>query len=279
MRCRGAPKREGARVLPYGVDVTVPSVARMYDHLLGGRDNYPADRAACDELLHHVPSMRELALNNRQFLRRVVHVLAAEYGIRQFIDHGSGLPTQDNVHEVAQRVDPDSRVVYIDNDPIVRRIGGLLLESNENTAVLQADMRDTDAIFSSEPVDRLIDPTEPVAALFVSVLHCLPDSSQPARLIAQVADRLPAGSMMVVCQLVSDSAQVRDVVTRLMDVQTQGHWGRVREKADVAAFCAPLDLVEPGLVEVSAWRPGQDDVPAQLTWEWEEYGGVGFVRG
>ncbi|MDQ0935179.1 SAM-dependent methyltransferase [Streptomyces turgidiscabies] len=264
--------------LPYGVDVTIPSVARMYDSLLGGQDNYPADRAACTELLKHVPSMRELALNNRQFLRRVVQVLAAEYGIRQFIDYGSGLPTQDNVHEVAQRVDPASRVVYIDNDPIVRAIGGVLLESNENTAVLQADMRDTDEIFSSEPVRRLIDFTQPVAALFVSVLHCIPDASGPAQLVARVADRLPAGSMMVVCQLVSDSAQVRDFVTGFMDEQTQGHWGRVREKRDVADFCVPLDVVEPGLVEVSGWRPGMDEVPTQSSWEWEEYGGVGIVR-
>ncbi|KUL53252.1 SAM-dependent methyltransferase [Streptomyces sp. NRRL S-1521] len=264
--------------LPYGVDVTIPSVARMYDSLLGGQDNYPADRAACEELLQHVPSMRELALNNREFLRRVVQVLAAEYGIRQFIDHGSGLPTQDNVHEIAQRVDPASRVVYIDSDPIVRTIGGVLLASNENTAVLQADMRETEAIFSSEPVRRLIDPNQPVAALFVSVLHCIPDRDRPAELIARVANRLPPGSMMVVCQLVSDSAQVRDFVSRFMDEQTQGHWGRVREKKDVADFCAPLEVIEPGLVEVSTWRSRPDDVPAQLSWEWEEYGGVGFVR-
>ncbi|MEV7862952.1 SAM-dependent methyltransferase [Streptomyces hirsutus] len=264
--------------LPYGVDVGIPSVARMYDSLLGGRDNYPADRAACEELLRHVPSMRELALNNREFLRRVVHVLAAKYGIRQFIDHGSGLPTLDNVHEIAQRVDPSSRVVYIDNDPIVRAIGGVLLASNENTAVLQADMRDTDEIFASEPVERLIDRNEPVAALFVSVLHCIPDRDRPTELIARVADRLPDGSMMVVCQLVSDSAQIRDAVSRFMDEQTQGHWGRVREKKDVAGFCAPLDVIQPGLVEVSTWQPRHDDVPTQLSWEWEEYGGVGFVR-
>ncbi|MFH9828208.1 SAM-dependent methyltransferase [Streptomyces bobili] len=264
--------------LPYGVDVTVPSVARMYDSLLGGQDNYPADRAACEELLTRLPSMRELALNNREFLRRMVYVLAADYGIRQFIDHGSGLPTQDNVHEIAQRVDPSSRVVYVDNDPIVRTIGGVLLASNENTAVLQADMRDTDAVFSSEPVGRLIDPSEPVGALFVSVLHCIPDRDRPAELIARVADRLPAGSMMVVCQLVSGSARVREFVSRFMGEQTQGHWGRVRERKDVADFCTPLDLIQPGLVEVSMWRPRPDDVPAQLSWEWEEYGGVGFVR-
>ncbi|MEV0259042.1 SAM-dependent methyltransferase [Streptomyces sp. NPDC050732] len=263
---------------PYGVDVNTPSVARMYDSLLGGKDNYPADRAACEALLEHVPSMRELALNNREFLRRAVHTLSSEYGIRQFIDHGSGLPTQENVHEIAQRVDPSSRVVYIDNDPIVRRIGGLLLERNANTAVLEEDMRDTERIFASDPVRRLIDPSEPVAALFVSVLHCIPDSDRPAELIARVADKLPPGSAMVVCQLVSDSPQVRGFVTDFMAEQTQGHWGRVREKSDVTDFCAPLDLVHPGLVEVSTWRPRHDDVPAQQTWEWEEYGGVGFVK-
>jgi hypothetical protein len=110
------------------------------------------------------------------------------------------------------------------------------------------------------------------------VLHCIPDSDGPASLIARVADRLPPGSMMVVCQLVSDSAQVRDVVSRFMDEQTQGHWGRVREKKDVADICAPLEIIAPGLVEVSTWRPGHDDAPAQLSWEWEEYGGAGFVR-
>ncbi|MEW2134933.1 SAM-dependent methyltransferase [Streptomyces sp. NPDC005435] len=294
--------------LPYGVDVSVPSVARMYDRLLGGHDNYPADRAACEALLTQVPSMRELALNNRAFLRRVVHTLAGEYGIRQFIDHGSGLPTQDNVHEVAQRVDPASRVVYVDNDPIVRAMGSGLLESNDRTAVLQADMRDTQTIFGSEPVRRLIDFGEPVAALFVSVLHCIPDHDRPQALVRRVADLLPPGSMMVVCQLVSDSAEIRDAVTQFMKEQTRDHWGRVRERADVAAFCAPLDLEEPGLTEVSAWRPRpgdapshrtgendapphrtgendvppqrtwENDVPPQRTWEWEEYGGVGFVR-
>ncbi|MFD4835443.1 SAM-dependent methyltransferase [Streptomyces uncialis] len=264
--------------LPYGIDVNTPSVARMYDSLLGGRDNYPADRAACSALLEKVPSMRELALNNRQFLRRVVHTLAKDFGVRQFIDHGSGLPTQDNVHEIAQRVDDRSRVVYIDNDPIVRNIGGAILERNDRTAVIQADMRHTENIFTHPSVTGLIDMREPVAALFVSVLHCLPDSDDPGALIADVASRLPDGSFMVVCQLVSGSPAICDFVTGFMDEQTQGNWGRVREKSDVAAYCAPLDLVEPGLVEVSRWRPGADDVPPQLTFEWEEYGGVGQVR-
>ncbi|WP_098017746.1 SAM-dependent methyltransferase [Streptomyces sp. b62] len=266
--------------LPYGVDVRTPSVARMYDHLLDGKDNFAADRAACDHLLQQVPSMKDLALNNRAFLQRVVRALAQEYGIRQFIDHGSGLPTQDNIHQIAQRVDAASRVVYVDSDPIVRSVGGALLETNDRTAVLQADMRDTQEIFDSEPVRRLIDFREPVAALFVSVLHCIPDADRPVDLIRRVRSRLASGSVMVICQLVSESEQVRDEVSAFMDRETRGHWGRVRTRADVESYFEDngLSVVEPGIVEVSRWRPAEVPVaPPQQSFEWEEFGGAGMV--
>ncbi|MEU9125225.1 SAM-dependent methyltransferase [Streptomyces sp. NPDC048506] len=256
------------------VDVTVPSVARMYDHYLGGKDNYAVDREACEELSKVVPSTQVLAINNRRFLQRVVRWLATEHGIRQFVDHGSGLPTQDNVHQVAQRVDPDARVVYVDNDPIVLAHGRALLEENANTVVIQADMRDTDGIFDSPEVERLIDFDQPVAALFVSVLHCIPDSSDPAGLIKRVADRLAPGSFLVVCQLVSEDKATRDFVTEFMRVQTQGHWGRVRQQHELAGFLDGLEVLEPGLVEVSTWKPDADIGPRQLTQEWIEYGGV-----
>lgn len=256
------------------IDVTVPSVARMYDFLLDGKDNYPADREATEQLLEQVPSTKVLALNNRQFLRRVVRRLAEDYGIRQFVDHGSGLPTQDNVHEVAQRVDPASRVVYVDNDPIVLAHGRALLEQNENTAVIQADMRDTEKIWGSDEVRRLINLDEPVAALFVSVLHCIPDSDDPAGVVHRVAAKLPPGSFLVVCQLVSESAETRQFVTEFMDQATGGQWGRVRQESDVHGFLDGLELLEPGLVEVSTWRPDSDLGPAQPSQEWIEFGGV-----
>jgi SAM-dependent methyltransferase len=257
------------------IDVTVPSVARMYDYLLDGKDNYPADRQATEQLLQAVPSMKVLALNNRRFLRRVVRVLAQEYGIRQFVDHGSGLPTQDNVHEVAQRVQPGARVVYVDNDPIVLAHGRALLEENENTAVLQADFRDTDSIWNSSEVRRLIDPDEPVAALFVSVLHCIPDSDDPAGVVRRVAERLPSGSCLVVCQLVSEDAETRRYVTEFMDHSTGGNWGQVRQEADVHRFLQGTEILPPGLVEVSTWRPDGDLAPRQPSFEWIEFGGVG----
>ncbi|MFJ5531906.1 SAM-dependent methyltransferase [Streptomyces sp. NPDC093261] len=268
------------RQLSTSIDATVPTAARMYDHYLGGKDNYAVDRAACEELDKVVPSTRALALNNRRFLQRVVRTLATEYGIRQFLDHGSGLPTQDNVHQVAQRVDPGTHVVYVDNDPMVLVHGRALLEQDERTTVIQADMRDTEAIFSHPDTRRLIDFSRPVAVLFNSVMHCIPDSETdgPPALVRRVTERLVPGSCLVMCQLVSEDAEVRDFVTGFMDQATQGHWGRVRQEKDVAAWFEGMDILEPGLVEVSTWRPDSEVAPRQLTQEWIEFGGVGRLR-
>ena len=264
------------RQLSTSIDATVPTAARMYDYYLGGKDNYAADRAACEELDKVVPSTRALALNNRRFMQRVVRTLAEDHGIRQFLDHGSGLPTQDNVHQVAQRIDPTSHVVYVDNDPMVLVHGRALLEQDQRTAVIQADMRDTEAIFSHPETRRLIDFSQPVAVLFNSVLHCIPDSETdgPPALVRCVAQRLVPGSFMVMCQLVSEDPEVRDFVTDFMDKATQGHWGRVRQEKDVEGWFEGMDILEPGLVEVSTWRPDSEVAPRQLTHEWIEFGGV-----
>jgi hypothetical protein len=252
----------------------------MYDHYLGGKDNYAADRAACEELDKVVPSTRALALNNRRFLQRVVRTLAQKHGIRQFLDHGSGLPTQDNVHQVAQRVDPATHVVYVDNDPMVLVHGRALLEEDKRTAVIHSDMRDSETIFSHPETRRLIDFSKPVAVLFNSVMHCIPDSETdgPSAVVRRVSERLVPGSFMVMCQLVSEDPAVRDFVTGFMDQATQGHWGRVREEKDVAGWFEGLDILEPGLVEVSTWRPDSEVAPRQLTQEWIEFGGVGRLR-
>ncbi|MYW06068.1 SAM-dependent methyltransferase [Streptomyces sp. SID3343] len=267
---------DGERIISHGIDVNTPSVARMYDWYLGGTDNYVADRRACRELLEVVPNTQALARNNRAFLRRVVRVLAAEYGVRQFLDHGSGLPTQDNVHQVAQAVDPSSRVVYIDNDPIVLAHGRTLLDANDETAVIQADMTDTKAIFGHEDVRRLIRLDEPVAALFVSVAHCIPDEDDPAAMFRRVVDILPSGSFMVVCQLVSDRADIRDHVTEFMREATGNTWGRVREAHDVHAYLEGLEIMPPGLVEVSEWRPDAQPRFEQSD-EWQEFGGLARI--
>lgn len=265
------------------INSDVPTAARMYDHYLGGKDNYAADREACAELDKVVPSTRALAINNRAFLRRVVRTLAAEHGIRQFLDHGSGLPTQDNVHQVAQSVDPTSHVVYVDNDPMVLVHGRALLEQDERTAVIQADVRDTDQILDHPETRRLVDLSQPVAVLFNSVMHCIPDSETdgPPALASRVSRHLAPGSFMVMCQLVSEDPEVRKFVTEFMGQATQGHWGRVRQEKDVAELfeVAGLEILEPGLVEVSTWRPDNEVMPRQVSQEWIEFGGVGKVVG
>ncbi|MFJ4686564.1 SAM-dependent methyltransferase [Streptomyces sp. NPDC091377] len=259
------------------IDANVPTAARMYDYYIGGKDNYAADRAACEELDKVVPSTRRLAVNNRRFLQRVVKTLAEEFEVRQFLDHGSGLPTQNNVHQVAQRFDPTSRVVYVDNDPMVLVHGRALLEQDERTAVIHADMRSTDEIFGHADTTRLIDFSEPVAVLFNSVFHCIPDDANdgPAAVVERVKQRLAPGSFLVMCQLVSEDAEVRAFVTDFMNQATQGHWGRVREPKDVAALFDGLEIIPPGLVEVSTWRPDSEVAPRQLTHEWIEFGGLG----
>ncbi|MFD4954077.1 SAM-dependent methyltransferase [Streptomyces sp. NPDC058451] len=261
------------------MDVSKPSVARMYDHLLGGTDNYRVDREACDELLRLAPSTRDLALVNRGFLVRAVRYLARDCGVRRFLDHGSGLPTRPNVHQVAQEVDPSSEVVYMDNDPVVHAHGRMMLaEDPVTTAVLEADMRDTDQIFDSPEVRRLLRSGQPVAALFVSVLHCIPRRDDPWALIRRVTERLPQGSYLVISQLASDDVELRNKITDFMADITGNQWGEVRSISDVEKFFEGLDLLgteEP--VEVSRWLPDSDLAPRQRTEEWIEYGGVARI--
>ncbi|MFJ4676834.1 SAM-dependent methyltransferase [Kitasatospora sp. NPDC088783] len=260
------------------IDRGRPSAARMYDFLLGGNRNYPSDRRAVAELLKTAPSTRELALNNRSFLIRVVRHIAREYGIRQFIDHGSGLPTQNNVHEVAETVHRDARVVYVDNDPMVLGYGRAVLDESPNAVILDADMTDTHAIAAG--LAGRIDLREPVAALFVSVLHCIPDDKDPKGMIARTVAMLPAGSVVVICQLVSEDAHVRDTVTELMRQQTGDKWGRVRTKAEVQDFF-DIDRLAiekpPGLLDVTDWHPDEHTPARQESSEWIEYGGLARV--
>ncbi|NLU69842.1 SAM-dependent methyltransferase [Streptomyces sp. HNM0574] len=261
-----------------GVDVNTPSAARMYDHYLGGKDNYEVDRIAVAELDRLAPHTRAVALNNRRFLQRVVRVLAEDFGVRQFLDHGSGLPTQDNVHQVAQRVDPDARVVYVDNDPIVLAHARALLEDNTRTAVVQADLRDTEAIFGHPEVNRLFDLSQPVAALFVCVMHCVGDESDfggPADVAHRTVDRMAPGSFMVLNQLVSADPDVRDAVSSLMRTATGGQWGRVREEHEVDRCFEGLKPLEPGLCRINTWRPETDFSYWPEAADWYEYGGVG----
>jgi hypothetical protein len=240
-------------------DTTVANQARIYDYLLGGKDNYAADRAAVDAVLKVAPEMGFAARANRAFLGRVVRYLAAEAGVRQFLDIGTGIPTAGNLHQVAQAVAPESRVVYVDYDPVVLAHARALLTSHEAgaTEYLDADLRDTGKILGGAA--RLLDLTKPVAVTLLMILHVIPDSDDPYALVAKVMDALPPGSYLAVSHLGSDLLDreakqgFEDIVNRSAQQQ---YIGRSREQ--MARFFAGTDLVEPGLVRVEEWRPDPD---------------------
>lgn len=249
-----APGRR-AGLAPQGLDVSVPNVARIYDHLLGGKDNFAADREAARQLLAAVPDAARAARANRAFLARAVRYLAEEAGIRQFLDIGTGLPTRGNVHEVAHDTDPLAHVVYCDNDPIVMVHANALLANTVTVMAVHADLRYPRHLFSLPVVRTLIDLAEPVAVLLVAVLHFIEDSEDPWALVDQIKRRLAPGSFMVISHVSADeiSAAARQQAADVY--QKASAPGVARSEADIARFFDGLDLVPPGLVNVSAWRP------------------------
>jgi SAM-dependent methyltransferase len=256
------------------IDTRTASVARVYDFMLGGTDNYEVDRQACEVLEDMMPGSYALTRNNRRYLERVVHYLATECGIRQFIDHGSGLPTQNNVHQVAQQAAPESRVVYVDIDPVVLAHGRVkaLLAEDKSTAFIEADACDVERILRHPDTGCLINFAEPVGALYVSFLHCIPDSRDPVGLVRQMVDRLTPGSYLAISHLTSDDPQVREKVTTLGLNAFRGNWGRVRSREEVAGFFDGLEIVPPGLVKVNEWHPdGREELDSA---DWFEFGGV-----
>jgi hypothetical protein len=231
----------------------IPSSARIYDYFLGGKDNYPADRDAGDQIAAYLPNIREAAQINRAFVRRAVRYLVNETGIRQLIDIGTGLPTMGNVHEVAIAAHPATRVVYVDHDPIVLAHARNMLQGTPNAVIIGHDMRVPAGILADPELRRLVDFDEPAGVLFVSVLHFLADADDPAAVIAELLAPFPAGSYVALTHGTADSApQVRDAA-RVYDAATTRMFVRSRE--EVLALVRGLDVVPPGLVWTPEWRP------------------------
>ncbi len=255
------------------IDTKTPSAARIYDYMLGGTDNYAVDRMAADMGEEMLPGTKAMARNNRRFLERAVRYLAVDCGIRQFIDNGSGLPTQSNVHQIAQGIDPRSRVVYVDNDPVVLRhqkVGALA--DNANAAFLLADARNVDEILGDPGTARLLNFGEPAAALYLSFLHFIPDADDPWGMVRQMMSRLAPGSYLAISHVVSDDAGLRQHVTGMAAEISKGRFGRIRKKEEVRAFFEGLEVVEPGLVNLTAWRPdGREEKQSQ---QWVMFGGI-----
>ena len=257
---RGIP-RESSSQIDLRTDLAHP--ARVYDFLLGGKDNFAADRAVAEASIKANPEVRASAVENRGFIARAVRHLAGEPGIRQFLDIGAGLPTSPNVHEVAQAIAPESRVVYVDHDPIVATHGRALLTSKPEgkTAYVEADFRDLEAILSSQAVRETLDLSQPVGLVLAAVLHFVPDSDEPYPLVRRLVDWLPHGSYLVLSHLTPDfdPETWATIPARLAE---DGVIMRVRSRAEVQPFFDGLELIEPGVQVVSRWRNDAD--PASL---------------
>jgi SAM-dependent methyltransferase len=248
--------------VPSGIDTGKANIARVYDWWLGGDHNFRADQDAARAMIAVEPNARAIARANRAFLGRAVRFLAAEAGIRQFLDVGSGIPTQDNVHQVAQDAAPGARVVYADADDVVVAHSKLILDGNADAAVIQADVRDPASILADPETQLLLDFTQPVAVLLVAVLHFLADADNPEQLVAILRDALPPGSYLVVSHACSDSRP--EILATFQNVYQSkvAAQGRARTSAEIARFFDGFTLVDPGLVWLPQWRPERpQDVP------------------
>jgi SAM-dependent methyltransferase len=257
---------------PADLDVTRPSVARVYDYVLGGAHNFDVDRQLADEISRLAPNIIDSARASRHFLRRGVRFLA-EAGIRQFLDIGSGIPTVGNVHEIAQAVEPTTRVVYVDIDPIAVAQSRSILRGNATTGVLCVDLRDPAKIFAEAVETGLINLDEPLAVLLAGVLHFLPDSDEPAEVVRQLREPLAPGSYLLISHATGDGQPPE--VRAAQQLTARSAEVTLRTHAEIAAFFGPFTLVEPGLVRLGQWRPDPADEPDPDPDRVAGYAGVG----
>jgi S-adenosyl methyltransferase len=239
----------------------IPTPARIYDYLLGGKDNYPVDREVGESMIAQLPNVRLAVRWNRAFLRRVVRYLVNEAGIKQIIDVGAGLPSAGNTHEVARDANPRTRVVYVDHDPIVLAHARRMLHGVPGAAIIAQDMLQPDTILADSALRELVDFGEPVALLFLSILHFVADESDPAGIIARLLARFPAGSFVAISHATPDTVPEVNDVERVFDESTTPAHVRTREQ--VSRLVAGMEIIEPGLTWPPLWRPDPgDELPA-----------------
>ncbi|MDF5758095.1 SAM-dependent methyltransferase [Spongiactinospora sp. TRM90649] len=261
-----------------GIDHTKPSVARVYDYLLGGKDNYAVDQRVASMLLQLAPDAPEAARANRQFLGRVVRHLAVNAGITQFIDIGSGLPTRGNVHEIAQSVLPEARVIYIDNDPTVLAHGRALLAKTLGTAVVDCDLREPETLLHDSQATGLVDLSKPVGMLLFGILHHLNDHERPEVIAAGLRDALPSGSHFALSHFCNPGAAHPEVAEHARAAERVFNQrlgtGRWRSREEILAYFGDWELLSPGLVPLSEWRPAPSDDTRQSITYHDFVGGV-----
>jgi SAM-dependent methyltransferase len=248
----------------------IPSTARMYDYYLGGKDNYPVDRDAAEQVMAMMPpgAIRTAALQNRMFLGRAVRYLAG-LGIRQFLDIGTGLPTMGNVHEVAQAVAPECAIMYVDHDPVVLTHGRDMLQGVSRTAIIGHDLRNPEEILADKELLGMLDLGQPVALLLVAVLHFINDAEDPRGILNRLMSALAPGSYLVIAHATADSFHELDEAIQVYSGATSSMHNRTH--AEVEALFTGLDLVDPGVVWLPRWHPDAstglaDDPGKSLCW-------------
>lgn len=277
-----APGPEHTGFTAAEIDTSRPHPARMYDYYLGGWDNYEVDRVAAERVIEVLPQVRLSARANRAFLRRAVRELVGG-GIRQILDIGTGIPTSPNTHEVAHEIAPDTRVVYVDNDPIVATHAGARLTNTAHTGFVHGDVRDPQAILEHPTVRELIDFDQPVALLLVAVLHFIRDDEDPAALVAALAKSLPAGSHLVLSHVTDEpygayELSHTDVMARegVVDVYKSATATlNLRSRAGIELLFGPFTLLDPGVVRAPLWRPDSAVPGAKEINDTNLYGGMG----
>jgi hypothetical protein len=240
---------------PSSLDTSVPHIARVYDYWLGGKDNFAVDREAAEQVIAAYPGILRDVRAQRAFLANAVGYLAGVAGIRQFLDIGTGIPTANNTHEVAQDVAPDCRVVYVDNDPMVlAHARALLVGVTAPTAYVDADLRDTGKIMAEAA--RLLDFSKPVAVMLISVLHLIPDEDDPYAIVTRLMEAVPSGSWLALSHPARDvhPQQVTEAASRFNQLGPAK--ATLRTQDEILRFFDGLELLEPGLVQVHQWRPG-----------------------
>lgn len=246
---------------PQGIDISVPSVSRIYDYYLGGSHNFEVDREAARKAMEFMPGLPKIMQANRAFMRRAVRY-AVQQGVTQFLDIGSGIPTFGNVHEVAQAADSEARVVYVDHDPVAVAHSGAVLDGNDRAAVVTADLRKPREILAAPEVGELLDLDKPVALLLVAVLHFVEDADDPQSAVAELRDALAPGSLLIVTHAAYEGIPVPAArAAGTVDVYKNIRNPLImRSREEIARFFEGYEMVEPGLVQMPEWRP--ENAPA-----------------
>lgn len=258
-----------------GIDIDRPSAARVYDYYLGGSSNFAVDRELAQRVATAIPWVNETARNNRAFLRRAVR-FCINAGIRQFLDIGSGTPTVGNVHEIAQRVEPSSRVVYVDNEPVAVAHAELQLEQdgNERTAIVHSDLRTPELIFDDPRTKRLINFDEPVAVLMVAILHFIPDSDDPLAIIDRYRRQMAPGSYLAISH-VTDDVYPEKISQLVNFYKDSANPVTTRSRQQVTGLFSGFELIEPGIVWTPEWHPETSDQVGEHPESSVIYAGVG----